>query len=104
KPGGTLQSGPTYVLGLGSPVVGDFNGDGHPDLVGTVGNTIEPWLANANGSLPAPHLIPAAGVTLASTASADFNGDGIPDLVTAKNGQGALGPRRRAVRGPNART
>jgi hypothetical protein len=94
--GGALQAGPTYALGLETPVgVGstlavDLNGDGHLDLVGTVNNTIGPWIANANGSLPAPYLIPAGGVTLASEASADFNGDGIPDLVTA-SGQVELG-------------
>src|SRR5262249_27587122 len=51
--GGSLQAGPTYVLGLGFPAAGDFNGDGHVDLAGAVGNTIEPWLNNGNGTFPA---------------------------------------------------
>ena len=93
-----LQAGTTYALGLGAPVVGDFNGDGHIDLAGISGNApfgtpnaIETWLNNGHGAFPAPHLIPAAGATLSSQASADFNGDGIPDLVTASSGQVQLG-------------
>jgi hypothetical protein len=89
--GGTLQAGPTYALGLAFPVVGDFNGDGRTDLAGAAGNAIEPWLAIGNGTLQAPYLIPAAGVTLASQATGDFNGDGIPDLVSASTGQVQLG-------------
>ncbi len=86
-----LQAGATYVQRVDVPVVGDFNGDGHLDLAGAVGDAIEPWLANANGTFPAPHLIPATGVALSGQATADFNGDGIPDLVTASPGQVQLG-------------
>lgn len=85
-----LQPGPTYALGLSSPVAADINGDGRIDLVGTVGNAIQPWLNNGSSTFPAPSFIPAGGVTLASQATADFNGDGIPDLVTA-SGQVELG-------------
>ena len=91
KTGSGLQAGATYVQIVGSPVVGDFNNDGHLDLSGIIGNMIEPWLNNSNGTFPAPSLIPAAGVTLASQATADFNGDGIPDLVSASTGQVQLG-------------
>jgi hypothetical protein len=93
--GGTLQAGATYALGLSLPVAGDFNGDGHPDLAGILfnglgGSAVEPWLNNGNGTFPAPVLIPAGGVTLASQATGDCNGDGIPDLVTS-SGQVELG-------------
>jgi hypothetical protein len=89
--GGGLHAGVTYALGLGSPVAGDFNGDGHTDLAGVVVNAIGPWLNNGNGTFPAPSFIPAGGVSLASQATADFNGDGIPDLVSASSGQVQLG-------------
>src|SRR5262249_55255721 len=93
--GGTLQAGATYVLSLGSPVAGDFNGDGHLDLAGLVfngigGSFVETWLNNGNGTFQAPTLITGAGVTLSSQATGDFNGDGIPDRVTA-SGQVELG-------------
>jgi FG-GAP-like repeat/FG-GAP repeat len=86
-----LQAGARYALPLTSPVAADFNGDGHIDLAGAVGNAIEPWLNNGDGTFPAPTFIPAAGVTLGSQATADFNGDGIPDLVTASTGRVQLG-------------
>ncbi len=96
--GGALQAGARYAQGLGSPIAGDFNGDGHPDLAGIVINpsTLQPagvqvWLNDGAGALPAPHLIAGTGVTLASQATADFNGDGIPDLVTASTGVVQLG-------------
>jgi hypothetical protein len=86
-----LQPATTYVQRIDFSVVGDFNGDGHPDLVGVAGTTIEPWLNNGDGTFPIPKLIPAGGVTLVAQATGDFNGDGIPDLVTASTGQVQLG-------------
>jgi trimeric autotransporter adhesin len=90
--GGTLQAtAPTYVEGLTFPVVGDFNGDGHPDLAGGASNaTVSTWLNNGTGTFSAPSLISAAGVTFSSQATGDFNGDGIPDVVT-NTGQVQLG-------------
>jgi hypothetical protein len=85
-----LQLATTYALGLGSPLAADLNGDGHTDLLGTVGNAVQPWLNNGNGTFPTPSFISSAGVTFSSQASADFNGDGIPDLVTSA-GQVELG-------------
>ncbi len=84
-----LQATTTYVQRIDFSVGGDFNGDGHADLVGVASDLIEPWLNNGNGTFPLPSLVPAAGAALSSQATADFNGDGIPDLVTA--GQVKLG-------------
>ncbi len=86
-----LQAATTYVQRIDFSAVGDFNGDGHPDLGGVVGNTIEPWLNNGDGTFPLPKLIAPAGVALAAQAAGDFNGDGISDLVTASTGQVQLG-------------
>jgi hypothetical protein len=89
--GGTLHAGPTYALGLSSPMAADLNGDGRIDLVGTVGNAVQPWLNTGTGLLAAPSFVPASGVTFGSQASGDFNGDGIADIVTASSGQVQLG-------------
>src|SRR5262249_19076071 len=86
-----LQAATTYVQRIDSPVVGDLNGDGHTDLAGTVGNAVETWLNNGNGTFPLPALVPAAGAALSSQATGGFNGDGVPDLVTASTGQVQLG-------------
>jgi hypothetical protein len=86
-----LQAAATYVQRIDFAVVGDFNGDGHPDLVGVVGSTVEPWLNKSDGTFPTAKLIPSTGVTFAAQATGDFNGDGISDLVTASTGQVQLG-------------
>jgi hypothetical protein len=89
--GGALQPGATYALAMGSPLAADLNGDGKVDLVGTVGNAIQPWLNIGNGLLAAPSFISSSGVTFSSQATADFNGDGIPDLVTVTGGSVGFG-------------
>jgi hypothetical protein len=58
--------------------VGDFNGDGFPDLAVTNGadlGTISVLLGNGDGTFRAP-LNYAAGGTPARVAVGDFNGDG----------------------------
>jgi hypothetical protein len=67
--------------------VGDFNGDGTPDLaVANVGsNTVSVLLGQGDGTfLPAQSY--AAGSYPLSVAVGDFNGDGIPDLAVANQG------------------
>ena len=65
-------------------VVGDFNGDGKPDLI--VGNystsSISVLLGNGDGSFQAPMNSPL-GITLGAVAVGDFNGDGKTDLAAA---------------------
>jgi hypothetical protein len=86
-----LQPGTLYALPMISPVAADLNGDGHLDLVGGTGaSAVSAWLNKGAGTFPAPVMISASGVTMASQATADFNGDGIPDLVT-NTGQVELG-------------
>jgi VCBS repeat protein/centrosomal CEP192-like protein/HYDIN/CFA65/VesB family protein len=91
---GTFQANVDYQTGLqnnvgvASMAVGDFNGDGYPDLVVVNGNTIELLLNAGNGSFP--NVTAPYGVTfptsLNGVAVGDFNGDGKTDLaITASN-------------------
>jgi VCBS repeat-containing protein len=70
--------------GLSWVAVGDFNGDGDPDLAASNMNTgnVEVLLGGAGGSFTGPTNFPA-GSSLASVAVGDFNGDGKPDLAVA---------------------
>jgi hypothetical protein len=66
-------------------VVGDFNGDGRPDVVtdswGT--NQVELLPGDGKGGLQVPGRYFATGHRpYERLRSADFNGDGIPDIVT----------------------
>jgi len=67
--------------------VGDFNGDGIPDLAipvyGYPTDKIVILLGNGDGTFTAAKSSPAAGIDSSSVAVGDFNGDGIPDLVVA---------------------
>lgn len=67
-----------------SVAVGDFDGDGIPDLVtaNAGSDNVSVLLGNGNGSFQAAQNF-AAGDGPVSTAVGDFNGDGIRDLVTA---------------------
>ncbi len=81
----------TFSVGSnpGAVAVGDFNGDGRPDLVVTVGNNAGVLL---NTTAPGATTVSfatqtnfAAGSPV-SVAVGDFNGDGKPDLAVANNG------------------
>ena len=96
---GAFAAKTDYAVGSGpvSVAVGDFNGDGKPDLVtvnsgiynSATGNYDNPsvsvLLNNGNGTFAARRDY-AAGNTPRSVAVGDFNGDGKPDIVTANVG------------------
>jgi hypothetical protein len=85
---GSFQAPVQYDSGIraGPLVVGDWNGDGVPDVaVGNdtgVTNTVHTFLGNGDGTFQAADSY-NAGKSPYSLAVGDFNGDGSPDLVTA---------------------
>ncbi len=69
--------------------VGDFNGDGIPDLV-TVGQSVDFLRGLGDGTFASPNHYSTSGVGQTSVATADFNGDGKLDVVTASQGDGMI--------------
>jgi hypothetical protein len=96
---GTATLAQSFVNTTGSPftvgarpdgvAVGDFNGDGIPDLA--VANndaaSVSILLGNTSGGFsPAPGSPHAVGSLPISIAAGDFNGDGIADLAVTNEG------------------
>ncbi|WP_193788942.1 beta strand repeat-containing protein, partial [Zavarzinella formosa] len=87
------QNSPIAVAGT-KPlpvVIGDFNGDGIPDLVtANFGSkNISVLLGTGTGSFGAPVNF-GTGRDPSSLAVADFNGDGVPDLATTNPGDDTI--------------
>jgi trimeric autotransporter adhesin len=78
---------PLAFSGSQSVAVGDFNGDGKPDLAVTNSgaNGVNVFL-NSDGVFSAMAARPATGDSPTSVAAADFNGDGKLDLAVANSG------------------
>jgi hypothetical protein len=72
---------------LGTLAVGDFNGDGIPDLIGisSTGNLVILLLGNGDGTFTPSASATSAGTNAQAFAVGDFNGDGIPDLAIVNN-------------------
>ncbi len=86
---GTFQAARNFATGRGpwSITVGDFNGDGLPDLAVAdwYATNVAVLLGNGDGSFQAAQYF-GAGINPASVAVSDFNGDGKADLAVANAG------------------
>ena len=92
--GGTFQPARTFATAGMNPVtvaVGDFNGDGRPDLAvtnsantssGAVPGNVSVLLGNGDGTFQPARTL-NVGITPAFVAVRDFNGDGRQDLAVA---------------------
>ena len=94
---GAFTVAPNSPLTVGSDpdavVVGDFNGDGVPDLaVANQGNnTVSILLGSGTGTFTQAANSPiSAGYSPVSIAVGDFNGDGVLDLAVAGQGSSNL--------------
>jgi len=105
---GTFQPAVFYAGGtdkyIGTPVVGDFNGDGIPDAATVGGSGIWLFTGAGGGVLNPGVLIPFAGSGNGANniVAADFNGDGKLDLLVTTltgfavllgNGNGTFQPQ-----------
>jgi hypothetical protein len=89
KGNGTFSDGPVYPLqapnnsGDYLVAIGDFNGDGTPDLLDTNGlNTNSVSLGRGDGSFQTNQAYNYnTNLVAGNIATADFNGDGFPDIV-----------------------
>jgi hypothetical protein len=98
--GGHPVAARSYAVGAGpsAMVVGDFNGDGIPDLAVTNSrdNDVSILLGNGDGTFhevtdaAGEPLRPAAGPDPGALVVGDFNGDGVPDLAVADGGDGEV--------------
>ncbi len=94
---GTFQAAGSFPAGIGpiSLAVGDFNGDGVPDLAvadrgyQTPGNTVSILLGNGDGTFRDPQIY-TVGTYPRSVVVGDINGDGHLDVVVANSGSNTV--------------
>ena len=73
-----------------SITVGDFNGDGVPDLAVTTIQNVEMLIGDGTGRFTPASGTFTAGTNPSGTAAWDINGDGILDLAVTNSGSGTV--------------
>jgi hypothetical protein len=78
---------PGSIVDIAQVVVGDFNGDGIPDLavIDSDNSVVDILLGNGDGTFTAETANPPISGTPSHVATGDFNGDGKTDLAVAEN-------------------
>jgi len=88
---GTFRAAKIYAVGaIAYPAlgVGDFNGDGIPDLVMTTEGQVIVLLANPDGTFKPRQRFNSGGTYNPNVQVADINGDGKTDIVLASSCDG----------------
>lgn len=89
---GTFQRSRTYAVGpsmrSNALAVGDFDGDGHIDLVNADSAFVSVLLGNGDGTFRSPTQYQASAAFAVSVAVGDFDGDGHQDLAVADGNGG----------------
>jgi hypothetical protein len=92
---GTFQSPVEYPLSSqpANVAVGDFTGDGKPDIAvsNPSANTVSVLLNNGDGTFQS-HVDYPTGAAPGAIATGDFSGDGKPDIITATSAGFSLLP------------
>ena len=83
-----MASVPGSIVDITQVVVGDFNGDGIPDLavIDSDSSTLDILLGNGDGTFTAETANPPISGIPLHFATGDFNTDGKTDLAVAENG------------------
>jgi hypothetical protein len=92
---GTFRSAPNTPLLLSRMALGDMNGDGILDLVGSVRNLgardqITVQVGNGDGTFRIGWVMDSGAEIVRTIAIADLNGDGLLDVAAAANGPSSV--------------